>query len=314
MDKRRLGQTGVEITRVVLGCGNFGGIGSAPQFFGKAGESRDEAFALMDAAWELGITTFDTADAYGGGRSEAWIGDWMRERGHRPVVISKTFNPMDAGHDAGLAPARIERQIASSLARLGVEAVDVYLAHAPDPETPLSETVGAFETLCDRGVIRSYGVSNFDAEGLREAVELGRPAVVENSYSLLERGDEEELLPLVREHGLAYFAFGPLAGGWLAGRYRRDEEPPSGSRMTTRPEAYEHYRTDATFDALDALAAAAAGRGASSAGLALAWVLAQQDVAAVIVGPRRPDHLDPVREAIELELSREEAAEVASLF
>jgi aryl-alcohol dehydrogenase-like predicted oxidoreductase len=314
MDKRQLGRTRVEVSRVVLGCGNFGGIGSAPEFFGKAGESRDEAFALMDAAWDLGITTFDTADAYGGGRSESWIGDWMRETGRRPVLITKTANSMDAGADHGLSRERIERQIASSLERLGVEVVDVYLAHAFDPETPLSATVDAFEELCDRGAIGSYGVSNFDAEQLREILEVGEPSVVQNSYSLLDRGDEAEALPLVKQRGLAYMAFGPLAGGWLAGRYRRGEDVPAGSRMATRPEAYEQYRTDATFAALEALEAAAAERGVSSAGVALAWVLAQQDVDAAIVGPRRPAHLDSVREAIGLQLSPADADELAALF
>src|SRR5438270_8578608 len=165
MDKRQLGRFPVEVSRVVLGCGNFGGIGSAPEFFG-AGETRDEAFALMDAAWELGITTFDTADAYGGGRSESWVGEWLREPGHRPVLMTKTSNPMETGADQGLAAGRIERQIASSLERLGVDIVDVYLAHAFDPETPLAETIAAFDALVKSGRIAAYGVSNFAAAEL----------------------------------------------------------------------------------------------------------------------------------------------------
>src|SRR5947208_10199384 len=122
IERRRLGRSLLTIPRVALGCGNFGGVGSAPAFFGQ-GMNDDEAFALMDAAWELGITTFDTADAYGGGRSESWIGEWLRETGHRPVLMTKTSNPMETGADQGLAPGRIERQIASSLERLGVDAV-----------------------------------------------------------------------------------------------------------------------------------------------------------------------------------------------
>src|SRR5919201_4368188 len=165
MEVRRLGRGTVEIARVVLGCGNFGGIGSAPEFFG-AGESRDEAFALMDAAWQLGVTTFDTADAYGGGRSEAWIGEWMRVSGRRPSIITKTYNPMATGADHGLAADRVERQMASSLDRLGVDTVELYLAHEFDPETPLGETLEAFETLVERGVVRAHGVSNFDGEQL----------------------------------------------------------------------------------------------------------------------------------------------------
>src|SRR5829696_6442114 len=106
MERRQLGASGVDVSRIILGCGNFGGIGSAPEFFGQ-GESEEEALAIMDAAWELGITTFDTADAYGGGRSETMIGNWMRSRGVRPELTTKTFNPMEAGQDHGLARARV---------------------------------------------------------------------------------------------------------------------------------------------------------------------------------------------------------------
>ncbi len=122
------------------------------------------------------------------------------------------------------------------------------------------------------------------------------------------------MLPLCREHDLGYLAFGPLAGGWLAGRYRRGEEPPAGSRMATRPGPYERFRTEPTFASLDRFGAAASERGVSPSGLALAWVLAQPGVTAAIVGPRRPKHLDAVAEALELDLSAEEADEVASLF
>jgi aryl-alcohol dehydrogenase-like predicted oxidoreductase len=313
MDRRRLGRSGVEVTRVVLGCGNFGGIGSAPEFFG-VGESREQAFALMDAAWDLGITTFDTADAYGGGRSERWIGEWMRATGHRPVLVTKTWNPMTAGADHGLAAARIERQLPTSLERLGVDSVDVYLAHDFDPETPLAETAAAFDALVEHGDVGSYGVSNFEAPQLEAALAVGRPAVVENSYSLLERGDESAVLPLCREHDLGYLAFGPLAGGWLAGRYRRGEKPPAGSRMSMRPGPYERFRGESTFAALDRFGEVARHRGVSPSGLALAWVLAQPEVTAAIVGPRRPHHLGAVTEALESELSAGEAKDVASLF
>jgi aryl-alcohol dehydrogenase-like predicted oxidoreductase len=313
MEGRRLGRSEVEVSRVVLGCGNFGGIGSAPEFFG-AGESREEAFALMDAAWDLGITTFDTADAYGGGRSETWIGEWIRARDRRPVIVTKTWNPMSAGADHGLAPARVERQLRSSLERLGVDAVDLYLAHEFDPDTPVADTIATFEAVVERGEIRAYGVSNFDAERLGAAVAAGRPAAVQNSYSLLERGDEAAVIPLCREHDVAYVAFSPLAGGWLAGRYNRDQAPPAGSRMATRPGPYEHLRTDETFAALDRFAAAARERGVSPGGLAVAWLLAQRDVAAIVVGPRRPEHLDVVSEALSLGLSTDEADGVAALF
>src|SRR2546421_4334278 len=313
MERGRLGGTGMEVSRVVLGCGNFGGIGSAPELFGQ-GSSEGEAFAIMEAAWALGITAFDTADAYGGGRSGTAIGKWVLATGNRPTLTTKTFNPMDEGQDHGLGRDRVLRQIESSLGRLGVDRVDLYLAHAPDPDTPLEETLATFEELVERGLIRAYGVSNVGGDELRAVLEGGRPILVQNSYSLLERGDERDVLPLCAEHGVAYEAFSPLAGGWLSGKYRRSEEPPAGSRMTQRPGPYEHLRDDRVFEALDAFAAAAARRGTDSATLAHAWLLAQPNVTAVIAGPRRPEHVRAASAALELELSPAEADDLAGLF
>jgi aryl-alcohol dehydrogenase-like predicted oxidoreductase len=292
-----LGRTGVSVSRVVLGCGNFGGIGSAPDFFGE-GETRDEAFAILDAAWDGGITTYDTADAYGGGRSEAYLGEWLRSR--RPdglVLTTKTYNPMAAGADRGLAPPRIRRQLESSLQRLGVERVDLYLCHDWDPDVPIAETAGALDELVTAGKIGAYGLSNVDGAQLRDALAVGSFGWVQNSYSLLDRGDERDVLPLCLEHGLGYTPFSPLAGGWLTGKYRRDTPPPPGSRMTMRPEPYEHLRSGEVYDALEQLAA----RG-DPATLAFAWLLAQPAVTAVVVGPRRPRHLEPALAALGAEI------------
>ena len=299
--------------RVALGCGNFGGIGSAPELFGK-GTSEEEAFRIMDAAWELGIEWFDTADAYGGGRSEATIGKWMERTGRRPFVTTKTFNPMEAGADRGLAPERVLRQITGSLERLRLDAVDLYLAHSFDPETPLAETLGAFDELVHRGAITAYGVSNFAADELRAAVRAGNPALVQNAYSLLERDDEADVLPLCAASGVAYQAYSPLAGGWLTGKYRRGEPPPAGSRMTLRPDPYLELDNERTYRGVDRLGEAASARGVSRAALALAWALAHPDVTAIVVGPSRPEHLEPVREALALELSAVERDEIASFF
>jgi aryl-alcohol dehydrogenase-like predicted oxidoreductase len=311
MERRHLGT--VEVSRIILGCGNFGGIGSAPEFFGQ-GEDEEEAFRIMDAAWSLGITMFDTADAYGGGRSETMIGNWMSSRGHRPQLTTKTFNPMQEGADHGLARSRATRQIESSLDRLGVDNVDLYLAHEFDPDTPLEETVATFAGLVEVGLIKSWGLSNVNAEQLRSVLALAKPAAVQNSYSLLERGDEAGVLGLCDAFDIAYTPFGPLAGGWLTGKYKRDQPAPVGSRMTMRPEPYEHLRTDRTFDALDRLVEIARRRGTDPSTLAIAWVLAQPTVTAVVVGPRRPAHLDAAVRAADSPLSRAEADELAALF
>jgi len=293
---------------VALGCGNFGGVGSAPAFFGQ-GIAHDEAFAIMDRAWGAGITWFDTGDAYGGGTSERWIGEWMRERGVRPTLTTKVFHSTTGTPgDEGLAPDRIRRQIRASLERLGVDRIDFYLAHAQDPAVPLAETVACFESLRDDGLIGEWGLSNHDFAEIRDT----NPAFVQNSFSLLDRADEADVLPHCRERGIPYVPFGPLAGGWLTGKYRRGEDYPEGSRMTQRPGGYAHYNDDRVFDALDALADEAASRGVSMAGLAFAWVTHRCDGA--VCGPNRAVHLDPVLEAMQIELTNEDVGRIGGFF
>jgi aryl-alcohol dehydrogenase-like predicted oxidoreductase len=294
--------------RVILGCGNFGGIGSAPAFFGR-GETLEQALELMDAAWENGISWFDTADAYGGGRSETYIGEWIRTR--RPDglrLTTKTFNPMDEGQDHGLAPARVRRQLDASLGRLGVERVDLYLAHEWDPDVPVAEVAGVFEELVAAGKIGAYGLSNVDGAQLREALGAGSFAAVQNSYSLLDREAEDEVLPLCERHGVWFQAFSPLAGGWLTGKYRRDSAAPDGSRMTMRPGPYEHLRDDRVYDALEELE-----RRRDPATLALGWLLADERVS-VVLGPRRAEHLKPALAALDAPLSAVEREALADEF
>jgi aryl-alcohol dehydrogenase-like predicted oxidoreductase len=321
MERAYLGNTGIGVSRIILGCGNFGGIGSSPAFFG-SGESRDDAFAIMDAAWEAGITTFDTADAYGGGRSESYIGDWLKTKGpdvrDEVVLSTKTFNPMDEGEDHGLAPARVRRQLESSLERLGVERVQLYLTHDWDPDVPIAETLGVLDELVQEGKIGAFGASNVDGAQLRDALAAApatRYAWVQNSYSLLDREAEREVLPLCAEAGLGFTPFSPLAGGWLTGKYERGAAAPAGSRMTMRPEPYAHFvESDAVWRGLDGLARAASERGTSQSALALAWLLADPGITAVIVGPRRPEHLEPALEALEHPASAGERAALACVF
>jgi len=323
VEERELGSSGVHVSRVILGCGNFGGVGSAPAFFGQ-GTTKETAFALLDAAWDLGITTLDTADAYGGGRSETWIGEWLHGKGtavrDRVVIATKTFNAMGTGEDSGLGRTRILRQIETSLTRLGLDCVPLYLPHAFDPDTPQEETLAALGDLVHAGKIGAVGASNFTAEQLTEGLELSaleglvRYDWVQNSFSLLEQSDAQTVFPLCHEHGLGYTPFSPLAGGWLTGKYRRGEEPPAGSRMTQRPEPYGAYQNDRIFDALEAFVAQADARDVSPAGLALAWALSLPEVTAVVVGPGRLEHLAPVTEALELHLSDDARSELARLF
>jgi aryl-alcohol dehydrogenase-like predicted oxidoreductase len=300
--------------QLILGCGNFGGIGSAPDFFGQ-GESEEEAFALMDAAWDFGITEFDTADAYGGGRSETWIGRWVASRGHRPAITTKVFHSVGGDpDDHGLSRERILRQVDGSLERLGVDRVDTYMVHEPDSETPVAETIGTMAGLVQAGKVGETGASNVDRAWLEEALPIARVSVVQNSYSLLDREAETDVLPFCAEQGIAFTAFGPLAGGWLTGKYRRGEPPAAGSRMTLRPDPYRHLDDDAVYRGLEQLQQASGRREVDMPTLALAWLLSNPRVAGVVVGPRRPEHLDPALAARDLHLSASERDELASLF
>ena len=293
---------------MILGCGNFGGIGSAPAFFGQ-GETKEQAFELMDAAWHVAIEWFDTADAYGGGRSEEYVGEWIRSR--RPddlQLTTKTFNPMHEGGDHGLSPARVRRQLESSLRRLGVDSVDLYLSHAWDPDVPIAEVAGVFEELVTEGKIHAFGLSNVDGAQLREALAAGGFAAVQDSYSLLDREVEHEVLPLCAEHGLWFQVHSPLMGGWLTGKYRRDVTPPEGSRMTLRSGPYEYLRDDRVYDALEQLEQ----RG-DPATLAFAWLFADERIS-VVIGPRRPAHLEPALAGLANPLSQDERAALTDEF
>jgi aryl-alcohol dehydrogenase-like predicted oxidoreductase len=297
---------------VALGCGNFGGIGSAPEFFGQ-GISHHEAFAIMDRAWASGIRWFDTADAYGGGTSEAWIGEWCHDRNHAPTITTKVFHSTTGTPgDTGLSPGRIRRQVESSLERLRIDRIDLYLAHEPDPATPIIETIATFETLRSEGMIATWGLSNYADAELEEAVRHGQPALVQNSFSLLDRADDEDAVPFCAEHGIAYVPYGPLSGGWLTGKYKRGEPYPEGSRMTLRPEPYERLADDRVYDGLDKLREEADARVVDVPTLAFAWVLARVDGA--VCGPNTAQQLDPILAARELELPSADVERIGGFF
>lgn len=300
--------------RIILGCGNFGGIGSDLSLVGK-GESEKEAFAVMDAAWAHGLRRFDTASSYGGGASERMLGRWIASR--RPyglALTSKVFHPVREGDDQGLAPERIRRVVRESLKQLGVERIDLYMIHATDPATPIADTFGALDGLVRDGVIGAIGLSNVDGAYLAEAVSLTRIAAVQNEYSLLARAPEREVLPLCAEHDIEFQCFSPLAGGWLTGKYRRDEPYPAGSRMTLRPDVYEGLVRDDVYERLERFEELAAERNVEPATLAFAWLLAEPRVGAIIVGPRRPAQLESVWAADDARLDEATHAELTELF
>jgi 1-deoxyxylulose-5-phosphate synthase len=220
-------------------------------------------------------------------------------------MTSKVFHPVHEGDDGGLAPSRVRRVAHESRERLGVERIDTYLIHEPDLAVPLADTLSALEALVDEGVVGAIGLSNVDAAYISEAVALAPIAVVQNEYSLLVRDAERDVMPLCAENGIAFEAFSPLAGGWLTGKYERGASYPARSRMTLRPDPYAVFVRDEVFDGVERLAAYG-----DPATLALAWILANPLVGFLVVGPRRPAHLDPVWAALDLQVDREELTEL----
>ncbi len=324
MEYRRLGSTGLKISRLGLGCGNFGGIGSAPEFFGK-GENEAQACALMDRAFDAGINFFDTADAYGGGRSEAYIGRWLRAKGsaarQQLLLSSKVFNRVGPGpNDRGLSRRHILRQVDESLARLQTDRLDMYLIHEPDPETPIDETIAALDDSVRSGKVLYVGASNIEAWRLARALwisdvrRLARFEWVQNAYSLLDRTPERELFPLCEDRGVGFTAFSPLSGGWLTGKYRAPGVYPEGSRMTLRPEPYRHLVSDRVYHGIEALGEEARTHGVEMSALAIAWVLHQPRVDAAIIGPRSAAHLDAALLSLSVAMPDDDAVRMASLF
>jgi aryl-alcohol dehydrogenase-like predicted oxidoreductase len=300
-----LGSTGIEVGDLFFGAGSIGGVGSSATTLG-TGMAIDEALERLDEAYQLGIRVIDTANSYAAGESERVVGRWREEREHPDVIVeTKVGNVVEKGQDGiDLSAAHIARQLALSRSRLGT--VDLYLSHAPDPSTPLEETITAFAAAIDAGQIRAYGCSNLtvrDLEAVLVAADraaLPRPGWIQNSFSLADRGDERDLLPLATGEGLGYAAYSPLAGGVLAGRYRIDEEPPPGSRLAIAPRMYVEAFTENTLSAVTRLAVIARERDVSTAGLALWWVLRHPSVTAPIVSPRRSDQWQAVTEALAL--------------
>lgn len=309
MRYRPLGNTALQVSVLALGCGNFGGVGSVPELFGR-GDDRDTAFTLMDAARDCGISLFDTANAYGGGTSEQWVGQWLASRGARAEVVLTTKVRNRVGPDEGLSARQIREQIDASLRRLGTDCVDLYLAHAPDPQVPIDETLRAFDELVAGGKVRYAGLSNYLGAKLAAAAgAAARNRIVlanlQSGYSLLDRTAAGDF-PLCAEHGIGFTAHSPLAGGWLSGKYRSGQPFPAGSRMTLRPQPYQQWCTDATYTAIGELDQVARDRGLPLATLALAWVLTDPDVTGAVIGPRRPEQLAQAVAALDVALTDDE--------
>lgn len=278
----------------------------------------DEAYRMLDRFVEAGGTLIDTADVYGDGTSERALAPWLARHRDEVVVATKVRFPVSDPGGEGLAADRVRAACDASLRRLGIDVIDLYQLHAPDPSVPLEETLEALDGLVRAGKVRALGASNFPAWLLAWAVALQdryewAPFVsLQPQYSLVERSAELDLLPFCRAAGLGVLPWGPLGAGFLSGRYRRGQPPPEGSRMAGASddlEEAEHRRAiERNFRVVDAAEEIAAAHGASVAQVAIAWLLGVDGVTAPIVGARTYEHLEGLLPAVELTLSAEERA------
>ena len=278
METVDLGESGLRVSRVGLGCNNFGGrIGA------------EETRAVVEAALEAGVTFFDTAESYGnGGGSERLLGEILE--GRREQVVLATKFGHGEGSRTGVADV-VRRSVDGSLERLRTDRIDLYYLHRPDASTPVVETLTALDGLVREGVVRAIGCSNFSAGQLAEADRVAREhdltrfTVVQNHYNLLRRNDDEDVLPLCRELGIAYIPYFPLASGLLTGKYERGAPAPPGTRLAGREIA------DEQFDRVDALARFARERGRTLLELAIGAVASTPGIGSVIAGATKPEQV-----------------------
>ena len=315
MDLRTLGRSGCAVSSYALGTMTFG-------------DETDEAgaHAQLDLFVERGGTLVDTADVYSRGASEEIVGRWLAARPadvrDRVVLATKGRFPMgDDSNDAGLSRRHLARALDASLRRLGVDAVDLYQLHSWDPLTPLEETLSFLDDAVRAGKVRYAGLSNFTGWQVQRTVDLAearglhraRPVTLQPQYSLLVREVEWEIVPACQAEGLGLLPWGPLGGGWLSGKYRRDEPPTGATRLGEDPgrgmEAYDRRgRTARTWDVVDAVRAVAEARGATMPQVALAWLHDRPGVTSVILGARTVEQLEDDLGAVGLRLSAEETA------
>ncbi|EFH83337.1 aldo/keto reductase [Ktedonobacter racemifer] len=311
MKIKRMGRTGLHVSEICLGTMTFGNQCDEPT-------SR----AIMQKAFDAGVTFFDTADAYplGAsletvGRTEEYIGGWLKGRREQIVLATKFFGKMGQGpNEQGGSRKHIVQAVEASLRRLQTDYIDLYQMHSPDPETPLDETLRALDDLVHSGKVLYIGCSNYPAWLLTKALwtsdkwGLARFDCVQPRYNLLFRHIEAELFPLALDQGIGVISYNPLAGGVLTGRYQPGQQPSEGTRFTLNNagKLYQaRYWQDAQMQAVERLKKFCQERNLSVAQLALAWVLSQPAITSAIVGASKPEQLDQTLPAVDLVLDEQ---------
>ena len=311
MEKRKLGNSDLEVTLVGLGCNNFGG------------RIDDEAARrVVHTALDLGINLFDTADTYGNrGGSETTLGRILGPRRKEVVLATKFGLPMDeAGTLRGASRRYLMSAVEASLKRLRTDWIDLYQVHKPDPATPIEETLRALDELVRQGKVRHIGCSNFAAWQVVEAAWTARTAGTaafvscQDEYSLLARAIEKELQPAMRAYGLGLLPYFPLASGLLTGKYRRDAPLPEGTRLKSTKMFAERFISERNWERVARLEAFCAQRGRSMLELAMSWLAARPAVASIIAGATRPEQVAQNAAAVSWEIGEAELGELDRLL
>jgi aryl-alcohol dehydrogenase-like predicted oxidoreductase len=310
MELRNLGKSGLRVSAVGLGCNNFGGR-----------IDLEASRRVVDKAIELGITLFDTADAYGNrGGSETILGQLLGERRKDIVLATKFGLPMD---DGGVLSGASRRYVIgaaeASLRRLKTDWIDLYQLHRPDPRTPIEETLRALDDLIAAGKVRYIGASNLpgwqisDAAWTSQVGGLNHFISAQDEYSLVKRDIERELLPAIDHHGLGLLPYFPLASGLLSGKYRHGAPLPEGARLTKTQGLADRYLTEANWLRVEKLRGFAEARGHSLLELAFSWLAANKHVSSVIAGATKPEQVEQNVAAIRWTLSADDLAEIDRL-
>ena len=308
METRAIGS--LKVSLVGVGCNNFGG---------RIDEERSKK--VVHAALDAGINFFDTADVYGGTRSEELLGRALAGRRDEVVVATKFGMPLGGEGQGGAGRRWIEQATEDSLRRLGTDHIDLYQQHIPDDSVPIDETLDALNRLVEAGKVRQIGNSNFSgaqierADAAADERSSARFVSAQNELSLLRTGALEDVVPACVRHGLALLPYFPLASGLLTGKYQRDTAPPGGTRLAQLPEERSsRILSDRNFDVVDRLDAWATARDHTILELAFAWLLAQPNLASVIAGATSPEQIQANAAAAEWVLSPDELAEVDQLI
>ncbi len=304
METRKIGSLNASV--VGLGCNNFGW-------------NIDEAATkqVVDAALDAGVNFFDTADIYGGTKSEEFLGRVLQGRRDQVVLASKFGIKIDDARPGGARPAYIRLAVEDSLRRLQTDYLDLYQLHRPDDGTPVADTLGALSELVQAGKVREIGCSNFSAQQLGEAEAAAaggaRFVSVQNEYSLFERTPEADVLPECERLNIAFLPYFPLASGLLSGKYRRGKPYPEGTRISAGS-GFAKMLTDKNLSIIESLIAFAETRGHTILELAFSWLIRQPPVASVIAGATSPAQIQANAAAASWHLSAEDLAEVDTLL